>query len=311
LRVRPLADSKKANFHVAQQAAHESVMYSTKALSQALNDETPNAHRIVAALTGLQLSLLQAGGVFVRSAETELILRMNYSSQDRRRAHAQYIRDLAASAYTYTNLAVARLHDLRTVVDAGIVREAETNYPNTASASTAMMGMRTLLLWATMHLAYPSGAQPDEAPTDVRTLIPSIPAQFREMLALRHLSPLNFADMTRIALHHAFLSGDFRHPATGAARTHEKTPAHLRPRSSGRLDLDACNAYLRDHEFDGGILDVIELDRVRRLLNESSDGRYEEWRDHYDNPVKRSPTRFTRGELTYASIVRRDPIVGR
>lgn len=310
MRVRPLADSKKANFYVAQRAAHESVMYGTQALVDALNARQPTVRHIIAVLTGLQLSLLQAGGVFVRSAETELILRIPYSGRERRQDHAHYISDLTTSAYVYTNLAVARLHDLRAAVKAGIVREKETNYPATAPASTAMMGMRTLLLWATMRLAYPSAHRGD-APDDVRVLIPSVPGQFRDMLALPHLSPFNFADMTRIALHYAFLAGSLRHPANGATTIHPATPDHLKPSRSGRLDLDACGAYLRTQQFDAGIFDVLELDRVRQLLDETSNGLYQEWRDHYHNPVKRSPTRFTRGELEYASIAIRDATVGR
>lgn len=309
-RARPLADSKKANFDVAQQAAHESVMYGSRALEAAMRDPAPQVHRIVAALTGLQLSLLQAGGVFVRSAETELILPLRYSSNERRREHARYICDLATSAYTYTNLAIARLQDLHGVVEAGIVEESDINYPTTAAASTAAMGMRTLLLWATMHLAYPRDAYPAELPGNVKTLIPSIPGYFRQMLALQHLTPLNFADLTRIAMHYAFLSGDFRHPAQGAATVHDATPEHLRP-GRGQLDLASCEAYLRDNAFDAGILDVIEPDRVRHLLDEACGGRYGEWRSSYVNPVRRSPTRFTRGELDYASIALLDATISR
>jgi hypothetical protein len=198
MRARPLADSKKANFKLAQRAAHQSVIYGSRALHAAMGDPVAQVHRIVAALTGLQLSVLQAGGVFVRSAETELILPMNYSSNEGSSAHARYIRDLATSAFTYTNLAVARLEDLDGVVKAGIISEREINYPDTAAASTSAMGMRTLLLWATMHLAYPSDDYPRQQPADINRLIPSIPGYFAKMLRLRHLNPLNFADMTRI-----------------------------------------------------------------------------------------------------------------
>jgi hypothetical protein len=308
MRVRPLADSKKANFELAQRAAHQSVIYGSQALRAAMRDAVPQVHRIVAALTGLQLSVLQAGGVFVRSAETELILRMKYSSQEGSREHAWYIRDLATSAFTYTNLAIARLEDLDRVVKAGIVAERDINYPTTAAASTAAMGMRTLLLWATMHLAYPNDDYPRQQPADISRLIPSIPGYFEKMLTLRHLNPLNFADMTRIAMHYAFLCGSFRHPAHDATDVHPATPEHLRPGQT-RLDLNECGAYLRANRFDTGILDVIELDPVCRLLDEKSQGRYGEWRSGYHNPVRRSPTRFTRGELAAASIVLRDPTI--
>jgi hypothetical protein len=309
MRVRPLADSKKANFKLAQRAAHESVIYGSRALQAAMGGSAPQVHRIVAALTGLQLSVLQAGGVFVRSAETELILRLNYSSSERRKEHALYIRDLATSAFTYTNLAVARLYDLQGVVKAGIVAEGDINYPTTAAASTAAMGMRTLLLWATMHLAYPNEKNPRQQPADISRLIPSIPGYFEKMLTLRHLIPLNFADMTRIAMHYAFLSGSFRHPARDAKGVHPATPEHLRP-GQARLDLGSCGAYLRSNGFDTGILDVIELDAVRRLLDEKSQGQYQEWLSSYDNPARRSPIRFTRGELASASVTLRDPTIG-
>jgi hypothetical protein len=58
------------------------------------------------------------------------------------------------------------------------------------------------------------------------------------------------------------------------------------------------------------ILDVIELDPVRQLLNETSQGHYEEWRSGYHNPVRRSPTRFIRGQLANALIALRDPTLG-
>jgi hypothetical protein len=306
----PLADSKKANFDLAQRAAHQSVIYGSRALQAAMRDPVPQVHRIVAALTGLQLSVLQAGGVFVRSAETELIIRLNIASAERRTEHTGYIRDLATSAFTYTNLAIARLHDLRGVVKTGIIAERDLNYPPTARASTAAMSMRTLLLWATMHLACPDKAYPPHLFADIKKLIPSIPGAFREMLALPDLSPLNFADMTRIAMHYAFLSGDFAHPAQGAKDLHPASPPHLRPGQAG-LDLDGCGAYLRANRFDTGILDVIKIESVRRLLDETSDGRYGEWRGSYDNPVRRGPIRFTRGELAPASIVLRDPAIER
>ena len=309
MRVRPLADSKKANFKLAQRAAHESVIYGSRALQAAMSDPAAQVQRIVAALTGLQLSVLQAGGVFVRSAETELILRPNYSSEERRADHARYIRDLATSAFTYTNLAIARLYDLDGVVKAGLADMRDINYPTTAAASTGAMGMRTLLLWATMHLAYPSEETPRQ-PADIDRLIPSVPGYFTAMLTLPHLNRLNFADMTRIAMHHAFLTGSFGHPAHDATKMHPETPEHLRP-GQARLDLGRCCAYLRANGFDAGILDVIELDPVRRLLDEKSKGRYEEWRSSYDNPARRSPTRFTRGELAFASVAQRDPTIGR
>jgi hypothetical protein len=309
MRVRPLADSKQANFKLAQQAAHQSVIYGSYALQTAMREAVPQVHRIVAALTGLQLSVLQGGGVFVRSAETELILRMNYSSQEGRKEHARYIRDLATSAFIYTNLAIARLSDLDGVVEAGIVEERQINYPTTAAASTAAMGMRTLLLWATMHRAYPNKAYPRQQPADIKELIPSIPGSFRKMLTLRHLIPLNFADMTRIAMHYAFLSGNFQHPAHDATDVHPTTPLHLRP-GQARLDLNQCGVYLRTNRFDTGILDVIELDPVRQLLDETSQGRYGEWCSGYHNPFRRSPTRFIRGELVNASSALRDPTIG-
>ncbi|MFD0592807.1 hypothetical protein ACFQZ4_09810 [Catellatospora coxensis] len=144
-------------------------------------------------------------------------------------AHARYIRDLATTSYTYTNLAVARLYDLNCVADTNLVKRSELNIPDTAPASTSMMGMRSLLLWATLHLSFPT-----RVAKDVRSLLPSVPAAFREMLQLRHLSPLNFADMTRIAMHYAFLQGDFRHPAGGA------TSFHPRPRPT--CDRDRGNS---------------------------------------------------------------------
>lgn len=77
-----------------------------------------------------------------------------------------------------------------------------------------------------------------------------------------------------------------------------------------RLDLDSCGAYLRANRFDTGILDVIELDPVRQLLNETSQRHYEEWRSGCHNPVRRSPTRFIRSEFANASIALRDPTIG-
>ncbi|WP_327006606.1 hypothetical protein OHA72_04605 [Dactylosporangium sp. NBC_01737] len=304
-RVRPLADSKKANFGVAQQAAHESVIFGSQALDSAMRDPEATVRQIVGALTGLQLSLLQAGGVFIRSAETELIFSIRYDNPAQRAGHADYIRGLIATSYTYTNLAVARLHDLRDVERSGLVSSADLNYPSTAAASTGMMGMRSLLLWANIHIAYRT-----ELAKQVRTLIPSIPGQFCGMLKLKHLSRLNFADMTRIAMHHAFLSGDFTHPARGAKSWHPDTPEHLRPSAGSTLDLDACGRYLVANGFDTGILDVIQLGAVRQALDETSDGRFTEWRDGYFNPTKRSLVRFNRGDLAYASIRFRDATVG-
>ncbi|GIG59266.1 hypothetical protein Lfu02_36380 [Longispora fulva] len=292
LRARPLADSKKANFHIAQRVADESVKYGAWVLRNVVRTEHAlTVSRVMAALTGLQLSLLQAGGVYVRSAETELIVEMGQRVNSRARQwHPEYIRDLATSAYTFTNLAVARLHEIRTAHKAGLVTFRELNYPTTAAASTASMGMRTLLLWATMHLAYP-----DRQPREVSLLVQSVPAQFCDMLKLEHLSSLNFAEMTRIAMYYAFLSGDFSHPARGARTWHPETPPHLRPTAGALLDLDACDQYLIEKGFDTGILDVLHVDRIFRLLNETSEGRYKSWRDNDANPLKRKPERFTRG----------------
>ncbi|MFD0592806.1 hypothetical protein ACFQZ4_09805 [Catellatospora coxensis] len=61
MRVRPLADSKKANFAMAQKAAHESVIYGSRALEALMASPSATVQRIVDALSGLQLSLLQAG----------------------------------------------------------------------------------------------------------------------------------------------------------------------------------------------------------------------------------------------------------
>src|SRR5205823_5777022 len=115
--------------------------------------------------------------------------------------------------------------------------------------------------------------------------------------------------ITRIAMHYAFLSGDFQNPAQGAADIHPSTPPHLRP-GQARLDLSSCGDYLRDNHFDAGILDVCELDPMRRVLDENSQGQYGEWRSSYYNSVRRGPTRFTRGELDYASIALRDATIG-
>jgi hypothetical protein len=303
MRSRPLADSKHANFDVAQRAADESVVYGTRALRAAMASPQRSVHRIVAALTGLQLSLLQAGGVFVRSAETELIVPVAQRNPAQRQRHGAYIRDLATTSYTYVNLAVARLHDLRGVVRAGLLPRAELNYPATAAASTAAMGMRTLLLWATLHLAFP-----DQVDRAVRKLVPSIPAQFRDMLTLDHLMMLNFADMTRIAMHHAFLSGSLAHPAAGATDVHRDTPPHLRP--AARLDLRACGEYLVANGVDTGILDVLEVEAVRNVLNESSHGLFDEWRAGYHNQRRRTPTRFRRGDVSHVATRFWDATVG-
>ena len=113
-------------------------------------------------------------------------------------------------------------------------------------------------------------------------------------------------------MHYAFLSGDFRHPATGARGCHPDTPPHLRPRASGTLDLAACGAYLINSGFDTGILDVIEIDRVRRVLDETSDGRYGEWRAGYRNANRRKAERFRRGAVSHIAFAPqlRDPTLG-
>jgi len=99
-------------------------------------------------------------------------------------------------------------------------------------------------------------------------------------------------------MHYAFLSGDFRHPATGARECHPDIPDHLRPRTSGSLDLDACGRYLIECGVDTGILDVIKVPEVRRVLDETSSGRYSEWRATYANPVRRNPGKFRRGAVS-------------
>jgi hypothetical protein len=257
LRARPLADNKHDNFDVAQRVAHDAVRYGSRALYEATHNEAAQTvSRIAAALTGFQLSLLQAGGVFVRSAEAELTFAITGQSRAERARHGAYMRDLASASLTYTNLAVQRLKDIRDLQASGLLTSEGLNYPPTALASTASMGMRTLLLWAMLHLAFP-----DEAELDVRPLIKATPGQFHDMLRLRDLSKLNFADMTRIAMQYAFLSGDVRHPATGARDCHPATPDHLRPRASGDLDLDACGRYLIEAGFDTGILDVWAVPR--------------------------------------------------
>jgi hypothetical protein len=281
------------------------VAYGTRALRDVMASPERTVHRIVAALTGLQLSLLQAGGVFVRSAETELIVPMGRRrTAAQRQRHAEYIRDLATTSYTYINLAVARLYDIEGVVRAGLLRRDELNYPNTAAASTAAMAMRTLMLWATMQLSCP-----DKVADDVRKLVPSIPEQFRQMLTLEHLGRLNFADMTRIAIHYAFLSNDLSHPAAGAKKVHPDTPPHLGP-GAARLDLTACGRYLVDNGFDTGILDVLEVEVVRNTLNETSGGRFDEWCAGYANPKRRTPTRFRRGDVSHVATRLWDSTVG-
>ncbi|WP_173077032.1 hypothetical protein [Phytohabitans rumicis] len=296
LRARPLADSKHANFAVAQRAAHEAVIYGNQAYDNALHDGVGDVSRVVAALTGLQLSLLQAGGVFIRSTETELIMPLGDATKAERERHAGYIRGLATTSYEYVNLAVARLHDIRDVKRTGLIKDKDINFPATSEAQTVAMGMRTLLLWATMHLACPDSST---SPADVRALIPSVPAQFREMLTLRRLSALNFADLTRIALHYAFLQDDLDHPAKGAEGIHPATPEHLRP--AGTLDLDACGRFLTENGYDTGILDVIQVDVVRRRLEEESNGRYRAWLADYANPRKRRPARISLSDIVSPS----------
>jgi hypothetical protein len=308
LRSRPLADNKHDNFDVAQRVAHDAVRYGSLALYEATHFEAvQSVSRIAAALTGFQLSLLQAGGVFVRSAEAELTFAVTGRSAVQQARHGAYMRDLASASLTYTNLAVQRLKDIRELQVSGLLSEEGLNYPATAAASTASMGMRTLLLWAMLHLAFP-----DTSKLDVRAFIMATPGQFHDMLRLRNLTKLNFADMTRIAMHYAFLSGDLRHPATGARQYHEATPDHLRPRTSGNLDLDACGQYLIDSGYDTGILDVIQVERVRRVLDETSCGRYSEWLAAYANPVRRKPKKFRRGAVSRIAFApqARDATVG-
>jgi hypothetical protein len=310
LRARPLADNKRDNFDVAQRMAHDAVRYGSKALAEAVSNKVfQTVSRVAAALTGFQLSLLQAGGVFVRSAEAELTFAVAGRRRDQEARHGAYMRDLASTSLTYTNLAVQRLKDIRELETSGLLTEEGINYPITAAASTAGMGMRTLLLWSMLSLAFP---EPGTKPIDVKPLIMATPGQFHDMLRLRQLTKLNFADMTRIAMHYAFLSGDFRHPATGARGCHPDTPQHLRPRSSGTLDLNACGRYLIDSGFDTGILDVIQIDRIRRVLDETSDGRYSEWREGYANPKWRKAEKFRRGAVSHIAFAPqlRDPTVG-
>jgi hypothetical protein len=103
----------------------------------------------------------------------------------------------------------------------------------------------------------------------------------------------------RLSQRIAFLSGDFTHPAKDTAGWHPATPGHLRPSANGRLDLDACGRYLTDNGFDTGILDVIQVDRVRRTLDETSGGRFGEWLSTYANLKKRTPARFRRGDVAH------------
>lgn len=309
LRGRPLADNKHDNFDVAQRMAHDAVRYGSMALQEAMRPGSfQTVSRVAAALTGLQLSLLQAGGVFVRSAEAELTFSVVGRSREQQLRHGAYMRDLAATSLTYTNLAVQRLKDIRELEESGLLTEEGINYPITAAATTAAMGMRTLLLWSMLSLAFPNRG---ERPADIKPLIMATPGQFHDMLRLKNLTRLNFADMTRIAMHYAFLSGDFRHPATGARGCHPDTPEHLRPRASGTLDLAACGRYLMESGFDTGILDVIQIDRVRRALDETSDGRYGEWREKYANPVQRKALKFRRGSVSHIAFAPRflDPAV--
>jgi hypothetical protein len=307
LRSRPLADNKHDNFDIAQRVAHDAVRYGSRMLYEATHTEAAQTvSRIAAALTGFQLSLLQAGGVFVRSAEAELTFAFTGWPRDKQARHGAYMRDLASASLTYTNLAVQRLKDVRDLEATGLLSGEALNYPATSAASTAAMGMRTLLLWAMLHLAYPDGNA-----LDARPLIKATPGQFHDMLRLRHLSKLNFADMTRIALHYAFLSGDLRHPATGARDCHPDTPEHLRPRRSGKLDLNACGRYLIKAGFDTGVLDVIQVERVRRVLDETSGGLYGEWLAKYDNKVRRRPEKFRRGDVSRIAFAQaRDATVG-
>lgn len=308
LRGRPLADNKHDNFDIAQRFAHDSVRYGSRMLFEATHvDTAQTVSRIAAALTGFQLSLLQAGGVFVRSAEAELTYDRADRSRGERDRHGAYMLDLASASLTYINLALQRLKDIRELEASGLLTGEGLNYPVTASASTASMGMRTLLLWAMVHLAFPGD---DKA--DVRPLIMATPGQFHDMLRLRDLNRLNFADMTRIAMHYAFLSGDFRHPATGARECHPDTPDHLRPRASGNLDLDACGRYLVESKVDTGILDVIKVPEVRRVLDERSSGRYGEWLATYANPVRRNPGKFRRGAVSRIAFAQqsRDATIG-
>jgi hypothetical protein len=308
LRGRPLADNKRDNFDVAQRMANDSVRYGSRALDQATHVlSVQTVSRIAAALTGFQLSLLQAGGVYVRSAEAELTYAVTGRSPVQKTRHGAYIRDLASSSLTYTNLAVQRLKDIRELEAFGLVSAEGLNYPPTSPASTAAMGMRTLLLWATLHLAFPDTDGPD-----VRTFIKATPGQFHDMLKLPNLTRLNFADMTRIAMHYAFLSGDLRHPATGARGHHPDTPDHLRPRASGKLDLAACGRYLAECGFDTGVLDVIKVERVRQVLDETSSGLYGEWLTAYPNTIKRQPQKFRRGEVSRIAFAsqNRDATIG-
>jgi hypothetical protein len=301
MRGRPLAESKSANFARAQLMADQSVWFGSRTLDSAIHTPGTTATQIVAALTGLQLSLLQASGVYIRSAETEIIVPPKLPNKEERLKHRQYIRVLTATSCLYIDLAVARLKDLDRVMDAGLLSSAEVNLPNTAPASTAMMGMRTILLSATLELAFPGGRTDGR-----RALVPSVPQQFCEMLGLRHLTRLNFDDMTRLAMHYAFLTGDFTHPARNCRGFNPQTPPHLRPGQAG-LDLDACGRYLEANNVDTGILDVIHLASIRRVFDEATSGRYGEWLAAYTNPKKRTAVR----DVNLDPVRLRDLIVGR
>ncbi|MFI6757589.1 hypothetical protein ACIBF5_00400 [Micromonospora sp. NPDC050417] len=267
-----------------------------------------------------QQVVLQATGLYLRITEW-LLSHPKYATRggyDRARA-LRRLSEFATHALASAGDAYQELGKIQynyTLPSTKIKKRAATRAWVT---NTSCMYMRALLLRATLHLVEAdSGYLGADAQLDAQrsasALRDYVPFLYRETTT--EVLPTTFVnELTRIALHYAFLTGHrFLPPGDPAT-----LPAHLtRPvlgstdgGSVGRLDLGAASAYLVAQGHDAGILASITYEPAKAVLQRNSipaevrDGpygrrdrplSYREWRNDTDVALQ-LVRRFSPGEF--------------
>lgn len=224
---------------------------------------------------------LQASGMYMRMLEFRL------ADPAHRRATASQAdaawRELRLLARLGLGAAGFALNELTAIDDVfGLPeRNSRTRASSKAwSVNTRCMYMRALLLQATLEAVQADRHGAGEAHRRrergrVRVFVDAVPRLYAEATSWP-LTPAFINELTRIALHYAFLSGlGFLRPGAGPTPLprHLTTAAVLRlPNGTAepRFDVGAATAHLLDQGHDAGILASITHPEVRAALERRS-----------------------------------------
>lgn len=222
---------------------------------------------------------LQAAGLYLRITEW-LLSHPKYAVRggyDRARA-LRRLSQFATHALTCAGDAYRELAEIQynfPLPDTKTKKRAATRAWVT---NTSCMYMRALLLRATLHLVeadsgYLVADAQLEAKRSALALRDYVPILYRETTT--KVLPANFVnELTRIALHYAFLTGHRflppGDPATLPAHLARPAPGITDADSVGLLDLKAASAYLISQGHDAGILASIRYEPAKVVLQKNS-----------------------------------------